>query len=51
MSSKSGQRKSNDINTKEDTQINEVLLNKINKILKIVIAENKTLKNYEEKFN
>ena len=50
MSSKSGQRKSNDINTKEDTQINEVL-NKINKILKIVIAENKTLKNYEEKFN
>ena len=42
MSSISGQGKSTDINTTEDIQINEVLLNKINKILKIVMAENKT---------
>jgi hypothetical protein len=51
MSSKSGQGKSTDINTTEDIQINEVLLNKINKILKIVMAENKTLKNYEERLS
>ena len=51
MSSKSGQGKSTDINTAEDIQINEVLLNKINKILKIVMEENKNLKNYEEKLS
>jgi DNA-directed RNA polymerase subunit L len=49
MSSKSGQGKSTEINTTEDIQINEILLNKINKILKIVLEENKTLKNYKEK--
>jgi hypothetical protein len=49
MSVKSGLGKSTDLNTTEDLQINEILLNKINKILSIVIAENKTLKNYKEK--
>ena len=51
MSSKSGQGKSTDINTTEDIQINELLLNKINKILTIVLDENKTLKNYDEKLS
>ena len=49
MSVKSGLGKSTDLNTTEDLQINEILLNKINKILSIVIEENKTLKNYKEK--
>jgi hypothetical protein len=49
MSSKSCQGKSTDINTTEEIQINEILLNKINKILTIVLEENKTLKNYKEK--
>ena len=51
MSSRSGQGNSTDINTTEDIQINELLLNKINKILKIVMAENKALKNYDEKLS
>ena len=51
MSSPTGQGKSTDINTTEDIQMNEVLLNKINKILKIVMAENKNLKNYDEKLS
>ena len=49
MSSISDQGKSTEINTTEDIQINEILLNKINKILTIVLEENKTLKNYKEK--
>ena len=49
MSVKSGLGKSTDLNTTEDLQINEILLNKINKILSIVIEENKNLKNYKEK--
>ena len=49
MSTKSCQGKSTDINTTEEIQINELLLDKINKILTIVLEENKTLKNYKEK--
>ena len=49
MSVKSGVGKSTDLNTTEDLQINEILLVKINKILLIVLEENKTLKNYKEK--
>ena len=49
MSVKSGLGKSTDLNTTEDLQINEILLNKINKILSILIKENKTIKNYKEK--
>ena len=50
MSIKSGVGKSTDLNTTEELlQINEILLNKINKILLIVLEENKTLKNYKEK--
>ena len=49
MSVKSGIGKSTDLNTTEDLQINEILLNKINKILLIVLEKNKTLKNYKEK--
>ena len=48
MSVKSGLGKSTDLNTTEDLQINEILLNKINKILSIVLKENQTLKNYKE---
>ena len=51
MSVKSGIGKSTDLNTTEDLQINEILLNKINKILLIVLEENKNLKNYKEKVN
>ena len=51
MSSISGQGKSTEINTTEEIQINEILLNKINKILTIVLEENKTLKNYKEKLS
>ena len=51
MSVKSGFGKSTDLNTTEDLQINEILLNKINKILLIVLEENKNLKNYKEKVN
>ena len=51
MSSKSGQGKSTDINDTEDFQINEALLNKINKILTLVMEENKNLKNYKEKLS
>ena len=51
MSSKSGQGKSTDINDTEDFQINEALLNKINKILTLVMEENKNLKNYNEKLS
>ena len=49
MSVKSGFGKSTDLNTTEDLQINEILLNKINKILLIVLKENQNLENYEEK--
>jgi hypothetical protein len=50
MSSTSNQGKSTEINTtEEEPQINEILLNKINKILMIILKENKTLKNYKEK--
>ena len=51
MSSKSCQGKSTEIDTSEDAQINEILLNKINKILSIVLEENKALKNYKEKLS
>ena len=51
MSSISGHGKSTEINTTEEIQINEILLNKINKILTIVLEENKTLKNYKEKLS
>lgn len=51
MSSISGQGKSTEINTTEEILINEILLNKINKILTIVLEENKTLKNYKEKLS
>ena len=46
MSVKSGFGKSTDLNTTEDLQINEILLNKINKILLIVLKENQNLENY-----
>lgn len=49
MSIKSGYGKSTELNTTEDLNINETLLNKINKILTILLEENKTLKNYKEK--
>ena len=49
MSVKSDYEKSSEIKTTENLQINESLLNKINKILEIVLEENKTLKNYNEK--
>ena len=51
MSTKSCQVKSTEINTTdtEEPEINEMLLRKINKILTIVIEENKTLTNYKEK--
>ena len=49
MSSKSCQGKSTEIDTSEDSQINEILLIKINKILSIVLEENKSLNNYKEK--
>lgn len=49
MSVKSDYEKSSKIKTTENLQINESLLNKINKILEIVLEENKTLKNYNEK--
>ena len=48
MSKKNDNQKSIDQNTSEDLQVNESLLNKINKILSIIIKENKNLKNYEE---
>ena len=51
MSSISGHGKSTEINTSEEIQINEILLNKINKILTIVLEENKALKNYKEKLS
>ena len=51
MSVKSDYEKSTEIKTTENLQINESLLNKINKILEIVLEENKTLKNYNEKWN
>ena len=43
MSVKSGFGKSTDLNTTEELQINETLLNKINKILSIVLEENEAL--------
>ena len=49
MSVKSDYGKSSEIKKIENLQINESLLNKINKILEIVLEENKTLKNYNEK--
>ena len=49
MSVKSDYEKSTEIKTTENLQINESLLNKINKILEIVLEENKNLKNYNEK--
>ena len=49
MSVKSGYGKSTELNTTEEIQVNEPLLNKINKILNIVLEENKNLKNYKEK--
>ena len=49
MSVKSDYEKSSEIKTTENLQINESLLNKIKKILEIVLEENKTLKNYNEK--
>ena len=39
MSSISGQGKSTEINTTEEILINEILLNKINKILTIVLEK------------
>ena len=49
MSIKSGYGKSTDLNSTEDLQINESLLNKINMILSIVLEENGALINYKEK--
>ena len=49
MSLKKGNQKSAELNTSEDFQVNESLLKIINKILSIVIKENKNLRNYEEK--
>ena len=49
MSIKSGYGKSTDLSTIEDSHINETLINKINKILLLVLEENKKLKNYQEK--
>ena len=49
MSVKSIYGKSTDLNTIEDLQINEELLNKINIILTIVLEENKSLSNYKER--
>ena len=51
MSVKSGFGKSTDLNTTEELQINETLLNKINKILSIVLEENEALENYKEKLS
>ena len=51
MSVKSGYGKSTDLNTTEELQINESLLNKINKILSIVLEENEALENYKEKLS
>ena len=51
MSVKSGYGKSTDLNTTEELQINESLLNKISKILSIVLEENKSLDDYKEKLS
>ena len=51
MSSISVKGNSTNINTAEEFQINEDLLNKINKILTIVLEENKNLENYKEKLS
>ena len=51
MSVKSGNEKSTDLNTTEELRINESLLNKINKILSIVLEENQSLDNYKEKLS
>ena len=53
MSTKSCQVKSTEIKTTdtEEPEINEMLLRKINKILTIVMEENKTLTNYKEKLS
>ena len=51
MSAKSCQGRSTEIDTSEDSQINEELLIKIDKILSIVLEENKSLKNYKEKLS
>ena len=51
MSSISMKGNSTNINTTEEFEINEELLNKINKILTIVLNENKNLENYKEKLS
>ena len=49
MSVKSAYGKSSDLSTTDDVQINEILINKINLILSLVLEENQTLNNYKEK--
>ena len=49
MSVKSVYGKSSDLSTTDDVQINEILINKINLILSLVLEENQTLNNYKEK--
>ena len=49
MSVKSICGKSSDLSTTDDVQINEILINKINLILSLVLEENQTLNNYKEK--
>ena len=49
MSIKSGYCKSTDRSSIEDPHINETLINKMSKILLLVLEENKKLKNYQEK--
>ena len=51
MSVKSGYGRSTDLNTTEELQVNESLLNKISKILSIVLEENKSLDDYKEKLS
>ena len=51
MSVKSGYGRSTDLNTTEELQVNESLLNKISTILSIVLEENKSLDDYKEKLS
>ena len=50
MSLKSYNEVSTELNSSNESKINESLLNKINQIFKIVLEENEKLKNYPDKF-
>ena len=51
MSLKSYNEVSTELNSSNESKINESLLNKINQIFKIVLEENEKLKNYPDKLN